>query len=99
MIAVVGGIAFSLIHRLFFSPFIGTLKRKTQSVATPAVGVILAFIPFRLAYRTALRRIIPDADMRREVEHAVDDAYKHVYFFYGCGIVATILADIGGKKR
>ena len=98
-LSIIGGAVFGLLHRLFLSPFIGKQTRTAQSIGTPAAGVIMAAIPFRVAYKAELIRIVPDADMRREVEHAVDSSYERVYFFYGLVVALTILAGIGGKKK
>ena len=99
MTAVIGGALAGLFHRLFISPFIGKQTRKAQSIGTPAAGVMLAFLPFKVAYKAHLYRIISDTDMRREIEHVVDSSYRLAFFFYGLVVVVTILAGIGGKKE
>lgn len=99
MIGFIFGALAGLAHRLFISPFIGKQTQRAQSVGTPAAGVMLSFIPFRMAYRSSLSRIVPDEKMRDEVSHAVDAAYWSVFYAYGVIVVLTILAGIGGKKE
>lgn len=99
MIGLVLGALAGLFHRFFVSPFVGKQTQRAQSVGTPAAGVMLAFLPFRFAYRYALRRIIPDKKMRDEVGNVIDGAYWATFYAYGVAVVVTILAGIGGKKN
>ena len=98
MIGIIGGFVAGLIHRLFLSPFIGKQTQAAQSIGTPAAGVIVAFVPFRLSFWWMLQRIIPDRRRRQDVALAADYAYWSVFLFYGLAVVVTILARIGGVK-
>jgi len=99
MIGIVGGFVAGLFHRFFLSPFIGQQTRAAQSIGTPAAGVIVAFVPFRLSFWWMLQRIIPDKRQREEVALAADYAYWSVFLFYGLAVVVTILAKVGGVRE
>ena len=99
MTGILLGFMMGLAHRFFVSPFIGKQTYRAQSIGTPAAGVMLAFIPFRVSVRLLLLRIVPDRKMRHDVGLAVDYSYWTVFLFYGLAVVLTILRGIGGVKE
>ena len=98
LISLIGGAIAGLLHRLILSPFIGKQSHKAQSVGTPAAGVMLAFVPFRLAYRYALRRMGYSKEDVDSISVAIDSAYAGVFYAYGLVVVLTIQAKIGGVR-
>ena len=99
IIGVISGAIGGLFHRLVLSPFIGQQNQRSQSVGTPAAGVMVAFLAFTMTLSPQLRRVVRNPQVRQDVKTAVYGAWWTVFYSYGLIVVLTILADIGGVKK
>ena len=100
ILVVAFGFLMGFLHRLYVSPFIGNLKRNTQSVATPTAGVILAFPSFLISFLLLLK-MLPNSARDNDGIVALIAAYSYIGTFlgYGGAVVLTISAKIGGVKN
>ena len=99
---ILGGALAGLVHRLIISPRVGTLKPNTQSVMTPAFGVLLTFPVFVTSLANILNSTMPtrnhDDNAKSVAVVSAAFAYMGAFMGYGAAVVVSIIAGIGGVK-